>query len=110
MFSIVRGGKVIGLCDKPRYVRGDNGVFVETDRDRATHVAFRGTAYALSDTLVVEKDSAEFAFDESGRLIEAEGAITDLENAACEESMAVDERLADVENAICELSEAFFGE
>ena len=39
-----------------------------------------------------------------------EGRIDDLENAACEESMAVDERLADVENAICELSEAFFGE
>ena len=34
-----------------------------------------------------------------------QAAISDVENAVCEESMTTDERLSDIENAICELSE-----
>lgn len=105
MFSVVRNGEVIGLCDKPRYVKSRNGVYVEALELCATHVAIGGTAYPLTEAHVVKVDGGEYAFKESARLDETRESVGDTQDAVCEASADIESRVADIEDALCELSE-----
>lgn len=54
------------------------------------------------------KESINTYVDEKNKAIKQKG--DDLENATCEQSMVVEDRLTDIEVAICELSEQIITE
>ena len=104
MFLIINNGELKGFCEKPRYVKNKNGVFVECEKEEAEKVALKGIGYDLSETIVRETDSAEFAFDESIKLSSVNDELTDSEDALCSFSEDVDARIAEIEDALCEIS------
>ena len=89
MYSIVHKGARLGFCDEPRYVKDHYGVFIQTGKDDATHVAIGGNAYDLSETLIIEVDTAE---------------IENTLNALLEQNVNA------MEDAILELAELIGGE
>lgn len=107
MFAIVNGSRVLGLCDKPRYVaKNENGVLVEVDKKNAECVALGGVPYALDVVAVKELDGAEFAFSESIKLEETSVNAVDAQDAICVLSEDIETRLAEIEDALCEISVA----
>lgn len=105
MYSVVNGGEVIGFCDKPRYVRSKNGIYVEVAKEDATHVAIGGVAYDLEETFVREVDSGEITFHQNERLTDVKTGVDDSQDAICALSEEMESRIADVEDAICALTE-----
>lgn len=79
MFFIINNGELKGMCDKPRYVKSNKGIYIECTKEEAECVAIGGTAYDLSETIVSESDSAEYAFRESKKLDNASANIDDLQ-------------------------------
>lgn len=104
MYSVVNSGEVIGFCDKPRYVRSKNSIYVEAAKEDATHVAIGGVAYDLEETFVREVDSGEIAFHQDERLADVKTGVDDAQDAVCGLSEDMEQRLADIEDALCELT------
>lgn len=47
MYAVVKNGKVIGMTEKPRFIRKVGGIYVEAPPDSAQGVAFRSVPYNL---------------------------------------------------------------
>ena len=104
MYLIIHNGDTKGLCDKPRYVRFNNGVLIQCEQDKASHVAIGGNAYALAETIIKETDSAEYAFNQGKLLDETTQNAVDAQDAICILSEDLEARLTDIEDALCEIS------
>lgn len=123
MYAILSKGELLALCERPRYVkRNQGGVFVEAPEDKAEGIAVGGEVYNLPggsaipdapEALVQEAEASEFVFRNRVRIIENEettgAAIIAMEEALCEMDNASEERLAAVEEALCELDSATNG-
>lgn len=105
MYKIVKGAEIVGLCDKPRYVKNNHGVYVQTDEQNADAVAIGGVAYPLNEITITEEESGEYAFENRKRLNQVEENAIAYEDATCELSDEMEQRIADIENALCELTE-----
>lgn len=88
MFEIIYEGKVIGLVEKPRYVRQKNGVWVQCDGKDATAIALKSHAY--EGAFAKEIDGGEYLIERDTEIeqeiteqdlamLEAEQEITDLD-------------------------------
>lgn len=123
MYAILSKGELLALCERPRYVkRNQGGVFVEAPEDKAEGIAVGGEVYNLPggsaipdapEVLVQEAEASEYVFRNRVRIIENEettgAAIIAMEEALCEMDNASEERLAAVEEAMCELDSATNG-
>lgn len=78
MFKITQGAEVIGLCDKPRYVKSKEGVYIEATEEEATHVAVQGVAYPLSEVAITQVDSGVVAFNQSNEISATNNSIDAL--------------------------------
>ena len=103
MFEIIYEGEVIGLVEKPRYVRQKNGVWVQCEGKDATAIALKSHAY--EGAFAKETDGGEYAFEQESRITANEGDIADTQDALIEATTDIDSRLADIEDALCELTE-----
>jgi len=115
MYKIISMGKVLALCDKPRFVRKKalTGAWVVTDEETAEAVAVRGTVYALEGkpavrgaqlAKIVPVEGGEFLFDEVGQRVKISDHKADLaalEDAMCE--LDVSDQVAALEDALCEI-------
>ena len=123
MYAILSKGELLALCERPRYVkRNQGGVFVEAPEDKAEGIAVGGEVYNLPggsaipdapEALVQEAEASEYVFRNRVRIIKNEettgAAIIAMEEALCEMDNASEERLAAVEEALCELDSATNG-
>lgn len=94
MFAIISGG-LKGFCDKPRYVKLKNDIYIECGKEDASHVAIGGVAYDLNETFVKPVDGGEIAFRDGVRLENAESDINDLDAMVVD--MAYDNILNELE-------------
>lgn len=78
MYRIVQGANVIGLCDKPRYVKTKEGIYIEASEEDATHVAVQGTTYLLSEVTITQVDSGEVAFNQSNEIKDINMSVEEL--------------------------------
>ena len=95
MYAIIKGSEVISLCDKPRFVRDKDGIWVESDREHADKVAVGNENYGLDEIYIREVDGAEYVFGESVKLASAQTDIVDTQEALCEASGDFEQRIAD---------------
>ena len=123
MYAIMSNGELLALCERPRYVkRNEGGIFVETPKDEAEGIAVGGAVYNLPggsaipeapEALVTDAEASEYVFRNRVRIIENEeatgAAIIAMEEALCEMDNASEERLTAVEEALCELDSATNG-
>lgn len=103
MFQIIYKGEVIGLTDKPRYVRKKHGIYVECSEKKAEAIALKSVAY--KGAIAKEVDGSEYVFEQSERITATESGVADTQDALCEASDEFDQRITDIEDALCELSE-----
>ncbi len=110
MYRMIKtDGTAVGSTDAVRYIKiSSSGCFVESGKENAVGIAYKGTAYNLfghdeisgaDQVLILEQDSAQIVTDHDERLTVAENAALDLD-------MAYDSRVADVEDALCDLDNA----
>ena len=104
MYAIIKDNEVISLCDKPRFVRDKDGIWVESDREHADMVAVADHNYELNEVFIREVDGSEYVFGESIKLATAQTDIVDTQEALCEASGDFEQRIADLEDALCDLS------
>lgn len=113
MYSIRVDGKIIGFCDKPRYVKikESSGDYVQCERSEAIGLVFKGEQFNLPDmdtfegrptAVVTERDGAEIVFNQGVSIEENEAGIIDVEGAICELDSTYDTRISDLEYALCE--------
>ena len=102
-------GATIGYTEKPRFIKiSSSGVFIQTDEENAQGIAYRSKPYNLRDRegLGVEDTVMLIVVDSGTILTQAEqtaAAVTNLEDALCEQDTSIEERLATIEDALCEL-------
>lgn len=95
MYRIISGGKVIALCDAPRYVKvkKESGAFIQCDKDEAEGVAVAGEVYNLEgqttikdapDVQITEVDGGLMVFDGYVDKNKYTAEMSALENALCE--------------------------
>lgn len=117
MRAIISEGRLIALCEEPRYVKlnTESGAYVQTTEKDAEGIAVSGEVYNLPggtaiperpEALIDERDAAEYVFGNRVRIEENEAAIVDAEDALCETNAETDARLTEVEDALCELDAA----
>lgn len=121
MHSIISGGELVAICDKPRYVKMNesSGAYIESDRDGADGVAVCGRLYSLMgkkaipgapEAAVVESDAGEFLFQNMKRIeknkAEAGAAAVRAEEALCDVDVGLERKIAILEEALCELDGA----
>lgn len=123
MYAILNGGVLLALCDKPRYVKkNDGGVFVEAEEAEAIGVAVNGDLYNIGgkgeipdapEVTVTRRDVAEVVFQNRARIKENEeatgAAIVEVENALCDIDATAEEKLTAMEDALCELDSIIGG-
>lgn len=117
MYAILSGGVLLALCDKPRFVkRNDGGVYVEAEEPEAIGVAVNGDLYNIGgkgeipdapEATITRRDVAEVVFQNRARIKENEeatgAAIIEVEDALCDIDAATEGKLAAMEDALCEL-------
>ena len=93
MYQIVNKGKLVALCDRPRWVRvkPESGAYIEARREDAVGVAIGGRVYALSEVDVRQIDGAEVLFESRGRLERLSLDVAAIEDALCEQDAASEE-------------------
>lgn len=95
MYRIISGGKVIALCDAPRYVKvkKESGAFIQCDKDEAEGVAVAGEVYNLEGRATIENaPEAQISVVDGGLMVfdgyvdknKYASEMTALENALCE--------------------------
>lgn len=124
MYAILSNGRLVALCDKPRYVKikKETGVFVETSKEDAIAVAVNGTLYNINggdaiagadQAVIREENAGEFIFGEHMRVTknkeDADTAFIAVEGVVCELDTVTDARISNVETALCELDEMING-
>lgn len=76
MYKIISGDTLLGIVEEPRYVRLNNGVFIQCDMLEADGVAFNSTFYRFPNkeiegydpANVVEVDGGEYIVDHEEKL------------------------------------------
>jgi hypothetical protein len=100
MYKIYSQGKLIALCDEPRYIKEKDGVFVGAKKEDAAGIAVGGEVYNLAgqvlkqnadEAIVVKEDSGLLLFETKQGLDEAQAV-----NSICFVTMAESEELDDV--------------
>ena len=100
MYKIYSQGKLIALCDEPRYIKEKDGVFVGAKKEDASGIAVGGEVYNLAgqvlkqgadEAIVVKEDSGLLLFETKQELSEAQ-----VVNSICFVTMAESEELDDV--------------
>lgn len=124
MYTILSGGALVALCDKPRYVRinPDSGCYVEATPEEAIAVSVNGNLYNINggnavpdapEAVVREDDAAEYIFGNRTQIVKNEAetgaAVVQLEEALCEQDAASAGRISAVEEALCELDSVING-
>lgn len=95
MYRIVSGGKVVALCDEPRYVlkKASTGVYIRTDAEHAEGVVVGGIVYSIEGrpaieeaavASVIQTDGAEFVFANYVPLRQYSADLAAIEDALCE--------------------------
>lgn len=94
MYRIVSEGKLIAICEKPRYVKikESSGAWVQTTAKEAEAIAVKGDLYGFNGhevegrpkASVFETDSAEWVYDNYVQDNDYKAAIASLEDALCE--------------------------
>lgn len=106
MYAVIDKGNVIGMCETPRYIRVKHGIYVDTKKEKAEGVAIGGKAYLFKDgVLLSEVDGWEIVFSGNVKLSEVNEGLQDTQDALCETTTDLDQRIADIEDALCELTE-----
>ena len=106
MYAIIYQGDIVGFCDNPNYIRVKDGINTNAKKENAEGVAIGGHAYFFKDgALIKEVDGGEISFANEVKIGEVNGELDDTEDALCEISEDLDQRIADIEDALCELTE-----
>lgn len=118
MYAIISEGRLVSLCDKPRYIKinTDNGSYVETDEANAIGISVCGDLYNIDgkklipdvpDAVIREDEIADYVFLNGVRIERNESdtkiAFIEIEDALCELDAVSSENLTTLENALCEL-------
>lgn len=116
--EIIIDGRVVALCDKPRYVKinENSGAYVEASHDEAIGIAVNGIVYNIDgredipnmpQAIVREGEVSEYIFEHGVKIVENEkrtnSAFIDVESAVCELDTATEERFNIMEVALCEI-------
>ena len=101
MYEIIHNGITVGYCDKLRYVREKDGIFISATSDNATHIVLKDNNYSVDETEIAEKTDGEVLTRANEIQIISEQDITELEITSIEQ----DQALTDAEIAIIELQE-----
>lgn len=111
MYRIINNdtGETVGYFQRPHYIRlSGAGCFVTTDEDHAQGVAYRSTPYNLRGRESMGVTATVYLIEEDGGVLlddlrAAASALPELEDALCEQDIAIEERFAAIEDALCEL-------
>lgn len=76
MYKVVKGNEVIGIVEKPRYIKKVDGVYVQAEESEAQGVAVNSTPYNLPDggmegletVIVSEVDGGEYILDQQSAI------------------------------------------
>ncbi len=93
MYKIIKGADVIGIVEKPRYIKKIDGIYVEADETDAQGVAFHSVPYnlpggemeGLETVLVTEVDGGEYILSQQNTV------DTMSKNSADTDAMLVDQ-------------------
>lgn len=123
MYAIISEGKLISLCERPRYItRTEDGIFVEASEEEAIGLAVAGEPYNLPghteiegapEAWAQESDVGEYVFQNAVTIEQnandTGSAIVTVQDAVCELDESTDSRMGALEDAICELDEIING-
>lgn len=82
MYLIIADGVAKGLCEKPRYVKLKNDIWIECSENDFEAVAIGGVAY--QNAIVREIDSGEYVFDIDNKTIKNIKDVSDIQDALVE--------------------------
>ena len=95
MYRIVSEGKVVALCDEPRYVRKkvESGAYIQCDEADAEAVAVSGNLFSLKgktpiedrpEAMISKVDGGEFLFSNYVDKMNFSEENSTIEDALCE--------------------------
>lgn len=120
MVKIISNGKIIAICEKPRYikVKPETGIYIQTDEKHAQGISIDGDVYNLPDHTEISKDilnketgEYELGIAPEAFTVEIDGGtllISEINNLKEETNdilCDVDINLEDIKEALCELDE-----
>lgn len=120
MYAILSEGKIIALCDKPRYVRmkKETNTYIEAKKEEAEALAVNGTLYNLPggaaipdapEAIVTRCDGGGKMFEQQGDIAKNAAATVKVENALCDLDAAAEARAAAFEDALCDMDSVLCG-
>ena len=124
MVKIISEGKVIAICEEPRYIRikPSTGVFIQTDEKHAQGIAVLGTPFNLPGNTEIggyfyneETKKEEFIAAPEAHVMQIDGGallMSEIGNLRGETNTIlcdVDSSLEDIKEALCEIDERING-
>lgn len=78
MYAVVKGGAVIGIVEKPRFIKKtEDGVFVETSEGDAQGIALNSTPYNLPGGEMEGLETVDINEVNGGEYIMAQQGVVD---------------------------------
>ena len=94
MYKIVSEGRLLAICEEPRYVRKkeSTGAWIQTDSENAEAIAVKGQLYGFDNhevegrptANIIPIDGLEYVFDNYVQDVDYKTAIAALEDAMCD--------------------------
>lgn len=92
MYKLIQDGSVLGLVDEPRYVKLNNGVFIQCPMEEADGVAFNSQFYRFSfkemegygPIDVQPVDSGEYILSHENKITVLDQGLTETQLALVE--------------------------
>ncbi len=85
MYAVVKGGNVIGIVEKPRFIKKVDGVYVEAEESEAQGVALNSVPYNLPGGEMEGLETVDLNEVNGGEYIMAQqGAVDALLRSALE--------------------------
>ncbi len=85
MYAVVKGGSVIGIVEKPRFIKKVDGVYVEAEESEAQGVALNSVPYNLPGGEMEGLETVDLNEVNGGEYIMAQqGAVDALLRSALE--------------------------
>ena len=85
MYAVVKGGSVIGIVEKPRFIKKVDGVYVEAEESEAQGVALNSVPYNLPGGGMEGLETVDLNEVNGGEYIMAQqGAVDALLRSALE--------------------------